>query len=478
MVLSNSPALVQRISQYMGITVGELRELASQGKITADIVKNAIMSAGGDIDAQFNKMPMTFGQAMQKVKNTAIMGFQPVGQAIANAINSPEFDQAINAISQGILMVTVIGLRGFETLGNVIKFCGDNMNILAPILGVIVGALVAYNTAMAISTAVTAAQSFADGVLGAAKMFQAGATFQATVAQHGFNAALAACPITWIILAIMAAIAVVVALIVTFHNLAQTGHTVFGDVAGVVLGCFAVIQNALAIVANGFISAAEWIANAWNDMVFNIQTFFYNLAVSAINVFNSVIDAADGAATAIANAFISGINQAIGAINTLVDALNNVPGFSLGKVGTLGSVGSVISGRISTAGLTAPTKAAQVSFGRFETQSFGDAFKSGFDQGSAWGDSVQNDLMSGFNGIKDQFNSLMGGSSLGDIASGMDGLGEAAGAGAGGSGGGGKGKTNVGTVDKVKDVTLSDEDLKIYKDLAEQRYMDNVELQT
>jgi hypothetical protein len=72
----------------------------------------------------------------------------------------------------------------------------------------------------------------------------------------------------------------------------------------------------------------------------------------------------------------------------------------------------------------------------------------------------------------------MGGSSLGDIASGMDGLGEAAGAGAGSPGGGTKGKTNVGTVDKVKDVTLSDEDLKIYKDLAEQRYMANVELQT
>jgi hypothetical protein len=86
--------------------------------------------------------------------------------------------------------------------------------------------------------------------------------------------------------------------------------------------------------------------------------------------------------------------------------------------------------------------------------------------------------MSGFNGIKEQFNSLMGGSSLGDIASGMDGLGEAAGAGAGGPGGSSKGKTNVGTVDKVKDVTLSDEDLKIYKDLAEQRYMANVELQT
>jgi tape measure domain-containing protein len=480
MVLSNSPALIQRISDYMGITVGELREMASQGKITADIVKNAIMSAGEDIDGQFEKMPMTFGQAMQKVKNVAIMGFQPIGQAIANAINSPEFDQAINAISQGILMVTVIGLRGFEMLGKAVKFCSDNMNVIAPVLGVIVAAVVAYNAAMAISTAITAAQAAATALVTGAKAAYSIAVAVATGNQAAFNEALQACPIVWIIDAIVVAIAVVVALIMVFHNLAQTGHTVFGDVAGFVLGCFSVIQNALAIVANGFIAAAEWIVNSWNEMVFNIQTFIYNFAVSTANAFNAVIDAADGAATAIANAFISGVNQAIGAVNTLVDALNSLPGFSLGHVGTLGTVGSVISGRIDTSSIQAPTKAGTVSFGRFETQSFGDAFQSGFDKGAAFGDEVQGNLMSAIDGIKGQMSDLMGGSSLGDIASGIEDFGGAAGGGgAGGSGGGGgRGKTNVGTVDKVKDVTLSDEDLKIYRDLAERKFMAQMELKT
>jgi hypothetical protein len=46
----------------------------------------------------------------------------------------------------------------------------------------------------------------------------------------------------------------------------------------------------------------------------------------------------------------------------------------------------------------------------------------------------------------------------------------------GGGAGGSGGKTNVGTVDKVKDVTLSDEDLKIYRDLAERKYMARLEL--
>ena len=476
MVLSNSPALVQRISQYMGITVGELRELAAQGKITADIVKAAIMSAGEDIDAQFDKMPMTFGQAMQKVKNVAVKGFQPVGQAIANAINSPEFDRAITAISKGILAVTVVGLNGFNALGKAIKFCYDNLKIIAPVLGIIVGAVVAYNTAIAISTAIETAHAAATTLITGAKTAYSMAVALATGNQIAFNAALQACPIVWVIDAIVAAIVVVAALIMVFHELAQTGHTVFGDVAGVALGCFGVISNALAILANAFITAAEFVVNAWNEGIYNIQMAFYEMSVSAANTFNAVIGAADSAATAIANAFISGINQAIGAVNQLADALNTLPGFNIGHVGTLAGVGSVISSRIDVGAIQAPTKKAAANFGRYETTSFSDAFQSGYEKGAAFGDATQNNLLSAFDGIKSQINDLMGGSNLGDLAYELGDLGSAAGG--GGAGGGGKGKTNVGTVDKVKDVTLSDEDLKIYKDLAERRYMANVELKT
>lgn len=476
MVLSNSPALVQRISQYMGITVGELRELASQGKITADIVKAAIMSAGEDIDAQFDKMPMTFGQAMQKVKNVAVKGFQPVGQAIANAINSPEFDRAITAISKGILAVTVVGLNGFNALGKAIKFCYDNLKIIAPILGIIVGAVVAYNTAIAISTAIETAHAAATTLITGAKTAYSMAVAIATGNQIAFNAALQACPIVWVIDAIVAAIVVVAALIMVFHELAQTGHTVFGDVAGVALGCFGVISNALAILANAFITAAEFVVNAWNEGIYNIQMAFYEMSVSAANTFNAVIGAADSAATAIANAFISGLNQAIGAVNQLADALNTLPGFNIGHVGTLSGVSSVISSRIDVGAIQAPTKKAPANFGRYETTSFSDAFQSGYEKGAAFGDATQNNLLSAFDGIKSQINDLMGGSNLGDLAYELGDLGSAAGG--GGAGGGGKGKTNVGTVDKVKDVTLSDEDLKIYKDLAERRYMANVELKT
>lgn len=475
MVMSNTPAIVQMIAKEMGVTTGEVKKLAEQNKITADVVKNAIMNAGAEVDAQFSKMPMTFSDAMNKVKNTAVYNFQALQAVISKAINSKEFVSALNAISTGITVATNLAVIGFEKMGAMIKWASDNMSTIAPILGVIVGAIITYNAVSAIATGIMTVQAALASVQGAAHMFAAGATLAQAAAQHGLNAALAACPITWIIMAIVAAVAAVIALIVAFHNLAKTGHTVFGDIAGVVVGFLSVALNTSAMIANGFIAAGEWIANAWNTMVFNLQTFMYNFAVNAVNAFNSVIDGADKAATAIANAFISGANKAIQGINWLIEAINKIPGISIGKMGQIGQVGSVISGRISTSGLTAPTKAAQVSFGRFETQSMGDAWKSGFNKGASWGDTVQNNLGSKLEGLKHGLSDLTGGSDLSQVAASNNKLADAA----GGSGGGGK--KNVGSVDKVKsvdNVTLSDEDLKIYRDLAEKRYMARLELQT
>jgi hypothetical protein len=229
----------------------------------------------------------------------------------------------------------------------------------------------------------------------------------------------------------------------------------------------------------------------------------YNFVVSTANGFNSVIDAADGAATALANAFVSGANIAIGAVNGIIEALNNIPGISIGTIGKIGNVGSVISSRINvgaikaptapqnvdsvisaridTSGMTAPQAPEAVNFGRFETTSMSDAFSKGYEQGASWGDSVQNNIGDKLSGIWNSLTNIEGltegGGNLGDLASANNNLADAIGGGSGGSGGG----RNVGTVDRVKKIDeckLSDEDVKIYRDLAERRYMNNIELQT
>lgn len=481
-VMSNAPQIAQRIADYMGVSVGEIKKMGAEGKITADIVKNAMLSAAEDINAQFEAMPMTFGDAVQKCKNMGVRAFQPLGRMIANAINSPQFDAAMRTIANGILNLATVGTIAFTVIGNAAKMAADHMNVIAPIVAGLVGAFVLYNAILAISTGIQAAHAAIMGVAAVVQGIYAAAVGAAAGGQSAFNAALAACPITWLVAAIAAAIVAVIALILWLHELAATGHTVFGDIAGVALGCFQVILNAMAIVANAIITAVEFIINAWHEGVYQIQMAFYNLAVNAVNAFNSMIDAADGAATAIANAFISGCNAAIGGINKLIDAMNAIPGVSIGGVSEIGQVGSVISARLSVGNIAMPNKPAKAALPRFETTSMGDAFNKGFEKGSAWGDAAQNGLTDKFSDIKNGLGDLMGGGSIADLIGSNDALADAMGGGSGGGGGGGGGgKKNVGSVDKVKkveDCELSDEDLKIYRDLAEQRYMNNIELQT
>lgn len=483
-VLTNAPQLVQRIADYMGVPVGKIKDIAAEGKITADVVKGAILGSAEDINAQFEAMPMTFADATQKIKNVGVQAFQPIGQMIANAVNSPQFDAGVRAISRGLMTAAAIGTAGFRLLGAAVQFASDHMAVIGPILGVVTAAVIAYNAATLISNGITAATAAVQGVAATAKAIYTAATAAATAGQTAFNAALAACPLTWIITAIVAVIAAVIALIVIFHNLAATGHTVAGDIAGVIFGVGAVFLNTAAMIANAGLAAAEFLANAFLEFSYQADLAVYNFAVGAATKFNGVVDAADSAATAIANAFISGANMAIGGINALIGALNNIPGVNIGTVGTIGQVGSVLGGaKIDVSGIAAPVKAGKVSLGRFETTSTAEAFQSGFDKGATIGDSAQNNLTSMFSGLTGQVGDLMGGGSIADLISSQGDLADAMGGagGAGGSGGGSGGKSNVGSVDKVKkieDCKLSDEDLKLYKDLAEQRYINRIELQT
>lgn len=441
-MLANAPNVAHRLADALGVSVTQLTEMANEGKLTSELLVNTMLGATDEINAEFDNLPVTFEQAVQKVKNTATRAFQPVGQIISKAINSEQFQHVITMIGNGLYIAAQFAVKGFEVLGNVISWVGDHLNIIAPIVMGVVGAIVAYEAAMTI----------------------------ATVAQWAYNAALGACPVVWIVLAIAAVIAAVIYLINALHQFADTGHTVFGDVAGVAVGAFTVIKNWAAIVANAFISAAEWLVNGWNQAIYKLKTFIYNFVKNTAGQFNTIIDAADTAATALANAFISGANMAIGGINKLIDAINAIPGVDIGHVSELGGVESIISGRINPDALVAPAAPETVSFGRFTTTSTGEAWKTGFDKGAAAGDAAQGKLTGILNSVKNLTNGLEQGEFGLNVPEGFT---------ANGTGGGDVGKVgSVGSVKSVENVKLSDEDMKIYRDLAERRYMNQIELKT
>jgi tape measure domain-containing protein len=382
-VMSNAPQIAQRIAKAMNVSVGELKELASQGQVTSDVVKRAMLDSADDINKQFEDMPKTFGDLAQEIKNIATKEFQPIGQMLSDAINSGEVEQSMSVIGDALYLV--MGIFG--------EFASEFIQGLNIVLGGLVQ---------------TSGQV---GVLG----------------------------------------------------------TAFVYLVGLACGAEAIIYNAFAHLGNFCITIAELIQNTWAQMSYDIATAVIKFAEGAVRAFSGVVRSAGQAATAIGNAFVKGANIAIGGINKLIDAINKIPGVNIGGISELAAPGNAMEGMADALDGVADALAAMEPdspifkmYDRFDATSMEDAFNKGSNAGKDWAQG----LLEGMGKNNDY-------GDYGDILSGIEE--NTANAVPNGSGG------NVGSVGKVKkvdNVKLSDEDLKIYRDLAERRYMNNIELKT
>lgn len=208
-IFEQAPNLIQNIADYLDVPIGKIREMAADGELSADVVKAAIFSAADDINSKFNEMPMTWGQMWQSMQNTALIAFQPVLQRLNDLANSEAFQTFIQGAIEAMATLANILLNVFEVAASVGAFIGDNWSIIAPIIYGVIAALGAYLAIMGIVNAITAISAAIDATKAAADALAAGQTFLWTVQQYGLNAALAACPITWIIVLIIALIAII-----------------------------------------------------------------------------------------------------------------------------------------------------------------------------------------------------------------------------------------------------------------------------
>jgi len=256
-IFEQAPNLIQSVADYMNVPIGKIREIAQEGKLSADIVKNAIFADADNINAKFEQMPMTWGQVWTTMSNAAIMQLQPLLEKINSIANSPQFQafasNAVNAV--GLISNALIGL--IDLIGGVASFVSDNWGMIEPVIMGIVTALVAYNTVMAITNVLNTISAIRAGVKAAADAMQAGATFAATAAQYGFNTALMACPLTCIITGLIATAA------------AFVGNVLLG-LANFVIGLFVEITNLLITFANFF-------GNIFDDPVSAIAHLFSGL---------------------------------------------------------------------------------------------------------------------------------------------------------------------------------------------------------
>lgn len=299
-IMENAPILAQAISKSLGVSIGTLREMSSEGKITSDVIKNAMFSASQEINSQFESIPMTFTDVITRVKNAAIQGFQPIAKQINGIVNSDRVKQFVNISVVLIGKLTSVLSSSINLIAGVGAVIYDKWSLIAPILGTVVAGITAYNVALgviAVKTAIVKGATLAYNLALIAQNTLHGinniALIASTAAQWGLNAAMLACPLTWIVAGIMLAVGALYLGVAAFNKFAGATISATGIITGAIYGIGANIYNMVAISVNMFISFAEFLANVFTHPVIAIKRLFINMGLSIINIIKSTMSIVD-----------------------------------------------------------------------------------------------------------------------------------------------------------------------------------------
>lgn len=477
-IMENAPMLADAIAKYMGKSKGELKELAAEGAITSDIIKAALFQAGDDINAKFAEMPMTFGQAATSIRNTWDYSMQQVADKINDALNNPAVQTAIQNIQNAIMVLgAVIGNTVsfiLEAVGWITAWIEANQPIvigalagiafyigvvtvealaaaipkiyeyaiawlaahwqmlaIIGVVGLVVGVLVALKAPLSIIVAVVGLLVVA---LAAWK-----------IAQWAVNGAMYACPLVWIIALVVGLIVAVFAFMQWMAKATGLANSGLGMIAGgvnVVIQFFKNLGLEVANIALGIWNAlgacADNIGIAFKNVILSIKSWFYGLLETVMNV-----------------------------IKGIAETLNKLPFVDIDVSGLTSKAKEYANKKAEAEGAKEEFKSVADEFnkGMNTFEAFADGWVSdAFNQGAAWGDAVQSKI-EGMLGSFDP-NSLMNQTTQGMDMQGFD-MSDMINA---------AGNLPVSIEqDKTgnKEVDISDEDLKMLKDIANRDYMLN-----
>ncbi|EPD52753.1 tape measure domain-containing protein [Paenisporosarcina sp. HGH0030] len=439
-VLDNAQPIVQNIADYMKVPVGSIKKMASEGKITAAVIKNAMFAAADETNKKFESMPLTFGQAMNSMSNKTKVAFEPLFVRFNDFVNSDTF----TTLSGQVMSFVTLSVAGLMILLDFMGYIYTAFNAVAEYWPVIAAGL-----AILIAVYFPVIIGYFNFML-----IKLWLMLEPILAQAAAWA-IAYWPITLVILAVIALIGILMYFGVTTEQ-------ILGFVGGLFYALGAVIWNIIAITWNAIATFAEFLVNVFIDPTYAVQKLFYDLAMSVINHMVAIGGSFDNVANALGQAFVNGANIAISAINGISAALNLIPGVEIGKIGKLsaGASSVVSNGLKSLAGnLKAPISSKDVvSISRMDLKSLPGAYKAGQTAGS-------NLKMPSFSTPKSSDNTAM--PNLKAIPSNLL-----------GADGGAKGKNPTGgkldSIGKIDDdISISDEDLKLLKELADIRSIQN-----
>lgn len=326
-ILDGAPGIARAIEKYMGIAEGSIKTVAQEGKVTAEVVKNAMFAMADETNAKFDSMPKTWAQIWVDMKNQALSMFAPILTKINQIGNSTKFQKVTTGLINGLAAVANVASSALDILIAVASVFVDNWGIIQPLVLGIAAAMLLYNGYLIANNAITAISNAQKGLaavqaykaavanttLAATEKAEAMAKASATAAQYGFNAALLACPLTWILLIIIAVIAAIYMIVAAINKLTGSTISATGIICGVVavagafvLNCAigvlnAIIQAIWTIFVAPFLGIVEWILNVCNggfnsfgdavaNLIGQIIGWFLNLG----KVVTTIIDAIFG----------------------------------------------------------------------------------------------------------------------------------------------------------------------------------------
>lgn len=306
-VLDNAQPIVANIQRYLQnvqgfpkSTTDNIKQLASDGVITAQIIKNAMFYAANETNAKFAAMPKTFGQVWNSVENRTLKAFQPVLQMINAVANSKGFEAMVTGGINAIVTLGNIAAKTFNEIAYVSGIVANNWSMLAPVVWGIVAAYAVYNGAAIVTNGILGAQALIAGTAAlktqaqaAALMMQSGAAFSATVAQYGLNAALYACPVTWIVAAIIVLIAVFYLAIAALNRFAGTSLSATGIIMGSFYALGNFIMNIIIFLINSWISFAEFFINVFDNPLYSTKQLFVSWGNGILDIVSTIASAID-----------------------------------------------------------------------------------------------------------------------------------------------------------------------------------------
>ena len=289
-ILEQAPNIIQAIADYMNVPIGQLKDMASEGQITAEIVKLALFAAADETNAKFDGMSRTFGQVWNSFRNHALMAFQPVLERLNEIANSESFQGFANHVIGALVVVAGMTLNIFDMLQAGGALLADNWSWISPIIYGVAAALAVYYGWQLAANGLGVVSKGIHIAMAAGQMIHAAATGTLTAAkaaeiaaQNGLNTAMYACPAAWLIMMILALIAVFYGVIAAVNHFAGTSISATGLIAGAFAVLAAhIINGSIIPVQNMFAIFINFLGNAFHDPIAAIKVAFYDMCLTVI----------------------------------------------------------------------------------------------------------------------------------------------------------------------------------------------------